>query len=545
MSTTPLLQIQHLGVRFLTSSGSVTVVDEVSLNIDRGKTVALVGESGCGKSVTALSIMQLLPNTNTQYSANSRIYFNGQLLIGANEQLLRRIRGNSIGIVFQEPMSSLNPLHRIGRQISETLIIHRGMNSTSARKHALELLELVGIDDPERRLMAYPHQLSGGQRQRVTLAMAVANEPLLLIADEPTTALDVTTQAQVLSLIGVLQARFSMAVLLITHDLAMVRQMTHQVYIMRSGRIVESGLTADCFDNPQHSYTRELLKAEPSGKPNAVANDATEILRADAVRVWYPKHHRWLRKRQDNDWFKVINGISLSLHRGQTLGIVGESGSGKTTFALALLRLLEYQGRITYCGQDTSTLPRRTLRRQLQIVFQDPFGSLNPRMKIVSIVAEGLLIHRIPLDRKEREQRICQTLQDVGLDTALRYRYPHELSGGQRQRVAIARVIILQPQVIVLDEPTSALDRALQAQIIGLLRELQCQHKLSYVIISHDLKVIRAMSSHIIVMQSGQVVEQGTPEHIFQSPRHAYTRTLIAAAFQKPPPANLIVPPLQ
>ncbi len=534
MPTAPLLRLQHLGVRFRTAYGNVVAVDDVHLDIERGQTVALVGESGCGKSVTALSIMQLLPSASTQYSAGSQICFNGQQLIGAHEQRLRRMRGNDIGIVFQEPMSALNPLHSIGYQICEMLRIHRGMSSSSARARALELLELVGIDAADQRLTAYPHQLSGGQRQRAMLAMAVANEPLLLIADEPTTALDVTIQAQVLALINALQARFNMAVLLISHDLAVVRRIASWVHIMHAGRIVENGPTADCFNNPQHHYTRQLLAAEPSGAANVAAADAAEILRADAVRVWYPKRRRWLRKLKEDDWFKAVNGVSLSLRSGETVGIVGESGSGKTTFALALLRLLEYQGRIAYLGRDIGALPRsalRPLRRQLQMVFQDPYGSLSPRMKVAAIVAEGLLIHRLAADRQQREQRVCRTLQDVGLDLALRHRYPHELSGGQRQRVAIARAIILQPQVIVLDEPTSALDRTLQAQIIVLLRELQRQYQLSYVFISHDLKVIQAMSSRILVMQSGQVVEQGTSEQIFLQPRHAYTRALIAAAF--------------
>ena len=529
--STPLLQIEQLGVHFHTADGHVVAVDEVSLTIDRGQTVALVGESGCGKSITALSILKLLPDATASYTANSRIYFNGRELINADEAVLRTIRGNDIAMVFQEPMSSLNPLQPIAWQISETLLIHRGMSRRDARQRVLELLHLVGISDPEQRLRSYPHQLSGGQRQRVMLAMALANEPLLLIADEPTTALDVNVQAQVLDLLFDLQSRLQMAMLLITHDPGVVRRIASKTYIMRQGRIIESGPTKHCFTNPTHTYTRQLLAAEPSGCANPTPSDAVEILRADNIRVWYSRKRRlW---RRGNDLIKAVDGVSLSLHSGQTVGIVGESGCGKTTLGLALLRLTPCNGHIRYLGRDLGALRNRalrSLRRQMQMVFQDPFGSLSPRMRIARIVAEGLEIHGLEPDPKRRDQRICAVLQEVGLDPKLRHRYPHECSGGQRQRIAIARAIILKPRVIILDEPTSALDRSVQAQIVDLLRQLQRQHQLSYVFISHDLKIVRAMSSTVLVMKEGRIVEQGPVERIFEAPTHAYTRTLMAAA---------------
>jgi microcin C transport system ATP-binding protein len=527
--TIPLLQVRDLSVSFHAPGGVVEAVRSISFDIDRGETMALVGESGSGKSVTALSILQLLPYPLARHPGGS-IRFQGQELLGAREPVLRRVRGDRIAMVFQEPMTSLNPLHTIEKQVNEVLIVHKALGRAAARARTLELLHLVGLPEAERRLGAYPHQLSGGQRQRVMIAMALANEPDLLIADEPTTALDVTIQAQILALLKQLQAKFGMALLLITHDLGVVRKMAGRVCVMTEGRIVESGPTAEVFDRPQHAYTRRLLAAEPKGKPVAAAPDAPAILSAEDVRVWFPVKRGFLRRTVDH--IKAVDGVSIAVREGRTLGVVGESGSGKTTLGLALLRLIGSRGRIQFRGreiQGVSSKALRPLRREMQIVFQDPYGSLSPRLSVGQIVEEGLRAHRIGT-RDERRAMIERALREVGIDPEARDRYPHEFSGGQRQRIAIARAIVLEPCLLVLDEPTSALDMSVQAQIVDLLRELQARHRLAYVFISHDLKVVRALSDEIVVMREGRIVERGRTAEIFAAPREAYTKALLAAA---------------
>jgi microcin C transport system ATP-binding protein len=525
-----LLEVRDLSVSFHGPGGVVEAVRSVSFDIDRGETMALVGESGSGKSVTALSILQLLPYPLARHPGGS-IRFQGQELLGAREPVLRRVRGDRIAMVFQEPMTSLNPLHTIEKQVNEVLIVHKALGRAAARARTLELLHLVGLPEAERRLGAYPHQLSGGQRQRVMIAMALANEPDLLIADEPTTALDVTIQAQILALLKQLQAKFGMALFLITHDLGVVRKMAGRVCVMTEGRIVESGPTAEVFDRPQHAYTRRLLAAEPKGKPVAAAPDAPAILSAEDVRVWFPVKRGLLRRTVDH--IKAVDGVSIAVREGRTLGVVGESGSGKTTLGLALLRLIGSRGRIQFRGreiQGVSSKALRPLRREMQIVFQDPYGSLSPRLSVGQIVEEGLGAHRIGT-RDERRAMIEQALREVGIDPEARDRYPHEFSGGQRQRIAIARAIVLEPRLLVLDEPTSSLDMSVQAQIVDLLRELQARHRLAYVFISHDLKVVRALSDEIVVMREGRIVERGQTAEIFAAPREAYTKALLAAAF--------------
>ncbi len=528
MSTKPLLAIEQLTVEFRGSASEVAAVRGASLTIAAGETVALVGESGSGKSVTALAVMQLLPSSAR---LGGHIEFRDQALIGADARQLRQLRGNQISMIFQEPMTSLNPLHTIEKQIGETLILHKGMSRSRARQRTLELLQLVRIADPEQRLQAFPHQLSGGQRQRVMIAMALANEPDLLIADEPTTALDVTIQAQILDLLKDLQQRFNMALLLITHDLGIVRRMAQRVYVMNQGQIVESGSTAPLFSQPQHPYTRRLLAAEPGVRGSQPDHQAPLVLEAHDLRVWFPIKTGIIKRTVG--YIKAVDGVSLQLRQGHTVGVVGESGSGKTTLAMALLRLERSRGSIRFAGRELQGLPAkalRPLRATMQVVFQDPFGSLSPRLSVQQIVEEGLRVHQLGGTDSEREQRVIQALEEVGLDPASRFRYPHEFSGGQRQRIAIARAMVLQPRLLVLDEPTSALDVSVQAQIIELLRQLQHRHQLAYVFISHDLRVIRALADELIVMRSGVVVEQGSAQQLFKHPQADYTQKLLAAA---------------
>ena len=527
----PLLSIRDLSVDFATPSGVVHAVRNIAFDMAPGETLALVGESGSGKSVSALSILQLLPYPVARHP-NGSIRFEGQELLGADEATLRGIRGNDIAMIFQEPMTSLNPLHTIEKQINEVLFVHKGLARQAARARTLELLKLVGLDNAEQRLNAYPHELSGGQRQRVMIAMALANEPKLLIADEPTTALDVTIQAQILELLDDLKAKFEMSILFITHDLGIVRKMADRVAVMQQGEIVELRETEELFESPSHSYTKQLLDAEPSGSALAPVHGAPKIMQADDLKVYFPIKAGLMRRVVDH--VRAVDGITLEVREGQTVGVVGESGSGKTTLGLALLRLISSDGPIEFEGQAIEglrTREMRPLRREMQVVFQDPYGSLSPRMSIAQIIAEGLKVHGIGDSPTERDAMIVQVMEEVGLDPAARHRYPHEFSGGQRQRVAIARALVLKPKFIVLDEPTSALDRSVQAQIIDLLRGLQEKYKLAYLFISHDLKVVRAISNHVIVMQNGKVVEQGPATEIFDSPREDYTKALMAAAF--------------
>ncbi|MBI1206388.1 MAG: dipeptide ABC transporter ATP-binding protein [Azospirillum sp.] len=526
-----LLSVEDLAVEFRSGDRHVQAVRGISFDLAAGETVALVGESGSGKSVSALSILQLLPYPVARHPSGS-IRFKGAELVGAPEPVLRQVRGDRIAMVFQEPMTSLNPLHSVERQINETLTLHKGLGRTAARARTLELLRLVGLGDAENRLGAFPHELSGGQRQRVMIAMALANEPDILIADEPTTALDVTIQAQILALLKDLQRRFGMALLLITHDLGIVRKMADRVCVMSHGRIVEQAAVEAVFAAPQHPYTRQLLEAEPKGNPAPPPADAAEVLAADDVKVHFPIKQGILRRTVD--YIRAVDGISLRVREGHTLGVVGESGSGKTTLGLALLRLTASQGAIRFDGtaiQGWQSRQMRPLRRQMQVVFQDPYGSLSPRLTVGQIVEEGLRIHRIGRGRSEREALILSTLSEVGLDEpGVLDRYPHEFSGGQRQRIAIARALVLKPRFVVLDEPTSALDMSVQAQIVDLLRELQVRHRLAYLFISHDLKVVRALSNDVIVMKNGRVVEAGPTSQIFEAPRQDYTKALIAAA---------------
>ena len=529
----PLLQISNLGVRFQMPGGASDAVKNVSFDIAKGETVALVGESGSGKSVTALSVLQLLPYPLAKHPEGSSIRFNGEELIGADEKTLRKVRGDQISMIFQEPMTSLNPLHTVEKQINETLFLHKGMNRDQARQRTLELLKLVGIPDAVKRLSAYPHELSGGQRQRVMIAMALANEPDLLIADEPTTALDVTIQAQILKLLKELQQKLGMSMLMITHDLGIVRKMADKVCVMTQGEIVEQGNEEEIFERPQHPYTQRLLAAEPKGNPIGGAAEAPVVMRGDQVKVYFPIKKGVLKRTVD--YVRAVDGISVSVREGHTVGVVGESGSGKTTLGLALLRLLSSEGAIEFDGktiQGLGSKDLRPLRRSMQIVFQDPFGSLSPRLSIGQIVAEGLKIHGMGGNEDEREAMIVAALAEVGLDPESRHRYPHEFSGGQRQRIAIARAMVLKPRFVVLDEPTSALDMSVQAQIVDLLRDLQQRHNLAYLFISHDLKVVRALADEVIVMRNGQVVEQGSAEQIFDAPEAAYTQALMKAAFE-------------
>ncbi|HRO48967.1 MAG TPA: ABC transporter ATP-binding protein [Hyphomicrobium sp.] len=531
MAKEVLINVKNLSVAFRSSGETTTAVKGVSFRINRGETVALVGESGSGKSVSALSILKLLPYPAASHPTGE-IFFEGRDLLHAKEGDLKRIRGDRISMIFQEPMTSLNPLHPIERQVGEILQLHRRMNASATRARVIELLTKVGIPEPEKRLGAYPHQLSGGQRQRVMIAMALANEPDLLIADEPTTALDVTIQAQILELLRDLQREMGMAMLLITHDLGIVRRMAERVYVMQKGEIVEEQQTEALFTDPKHPYTRHLLAAEPKGEPPRFDEGAPVIAETDDLRVWFPIKRGLMRKTVDH--VKAVDGLSVKIRAGQTLGVVGESGSGKTTLGLAILRLISSRGPIVYMGRRIDGLsPKemRPLRREMQVVFQDPYGSLSPRLSIFGIIEEGLLIQKPEWNETQRRVQATKALEEVGLDASALDRYPHEFSGGQRQRIAIARAMALEPRFIVLDEPTSALDMSVQAQIVDLLRELQAKRDLAYVFISHDLKVVRALCNYVIVMRNGKAVEEGPAEDVFTSPKDDYTKALLAAAF--------------
>ena len=530
MSAERLLTVDDLKVDFRVPDGTVHAVRGVSFHVDKGETLAIVGESGSGKSVSALSVLQLLPYPQASHPAGL-ISFRGEELMGAPQSMLRSIRGNRISMIFQEPLTALNPLHTVEKQIGEILRIHKGMVKDAARRRVLELLEKVGIKEAERRLGSFPHELSGGQRQRVMIAMALANEPDLLIADEPTTAVDVTIQATILQLLKDLQKDMGLGILFITHDLGVVEHFADRVAVMRLGEIVEEGSVADVFGRPQHEYTQRLLASEPKGTPPEVPDSAAEMLAAEGFRVWYPIKAGVFRRTVDH--IKAVDDVALRVRAGETVGIVGESGSGKSSLGLGLLRLISSRGPIVYQGRDIQGLgwkALRPLRREMQIVFQDPFGSLSPRLSVGEIVEEGLRIHGLG-DPAERERAVIDALAETGLDPDTRHRYPHEFSGGQRQRVSIARAIVLKPRVVVLDEPTSALDRSVQSQIIDLLHQLQRDYNLAYLFISHDLKVVRAMSHQVIVMRDGKVVEQGLAEAVLDNPQAAYTRALMNAAF--------------
>ncbi|NML75295.1 ABC transporter ATP-binding protein [Rhizobium sp. S-51] len=529
--STPLLSVRDLSVAFHQGGKETLAVDHISFDIAPGEVVALVGESGSGKSVSASSILKLLPYPSASHPSG-QILFEGRDLMTASERDLRAVRGNDITMIFQEPMTSLNPLHTIEKQIGEILALHQVVSGGAARERTLELLRQVGIRDPEKRLTAYPHELSGGQRQRVMIAMALANRPKLLIADEPTTALDVTVQAQILDLLRQLKAEHGMSMLFITHDLGIVRKFADRVCVMTKGKIVESGPVETIFSDPQHDYTKKLLGSEPRGEPPPLDPAKPIVMQGDDIRVWFPIKAGFLRRVVDH--VKAVDGVDMVLRAGQTLGVVGESGSGKTTLGLALARLISSMGRISFIGQDIdkySFAEMRPLRDRLQIVFQDPFGSLSPRMSVGEIIAEGLKVHERALSADERDARVCWALDEVGLDTATRWRYPHEFSGGQRQRIAIARAMVLKPRFVMLDEPTSALDMTVQAQVVDLLRDLQKKHDLAYLFISHDLRVVKALANEVIVMRAGKVVEQGPAADIFHAPKADYTRALMAAAF--------------
>ncbi len=530
--TEPLLTIKNLSVSFGRDAREVKAVRSISFEVKPGETVGLVGESGSGKSVSALSVMRLLPYPAAWHPGGS-IKFRGEELMGATESHMRDLRGNQIAMIFQEPLTSLNPLHSIEKQINEVLLLHKKMSPEQAHDRVVELMQLVGLDDQVSRLNALPHEFSGGQQQRVMIAMALANEPDLLIADEPTTAVDVTIQAQILKLLRELQEKLGMAMLFITHDLGIIRHMAHRVCVMSQGEIVEQGAVNDIFDHPQHPYTQQLMAAEPKGAPEPAAETAPEVMKADDVKVWFP-----IRKgivKRTVGYVKAVDGVSLTVREGHTIGVVGESGSGKTTLGRALIRLERSDGGISFKGQDIQGLQKKDLmplRRQMQIVFQDPFGSLSPRLSIGQIIEEGLLVHDIGHTPVERRALISDVLSEVGLDPATQDRYPHEFSGGQRQRISIARALVLKPAFIVLDEPTSALDVSVQAQIVELLRDLQNRYALSYLFISHDLRVVRAVAHDLVVLKDGKVVEQGPAHQIFDNPKEPYTRALMAAALE-------------
>ncbi|XHE13051.1 ABC transporter ATP-binding protein [Agrobacterium deltaense] len=529
--TQPLLSVRDLSVAFHQGGATSVAVDQVSFDLMPGEVVALVGESGSGKSVTANSILKLLPYPAASHPSG-KILFDGKDMLTLPERALRAVRGNDITMIFQEPMTSLNPLHTIERQIGEILELHQAITGAEARACTLELLLQVGIREPEKRLKAYPHELSGGQRQRVMIAMALANRPKLLIADEPTTALDVTVQAQILELLSDLKTRHGMSMLFITHDLGIVRKFADRVCVMTKGKIVETGAVEQVFTDPQHAYTRHLLAAEPKGEPPLSDTSKPVVMQGDDIKVWFPIKTGLMRKVVDH--VKAVDGIDITLRAGQTVGVVGESGSGKTTLGLALSRLIASEGRISFIGQSIDSYSyemMKPLRNRLQVVFQDPYGSLSPRMSVGEIVAEGLKVHERSLSADERDTRVAQALDEVGLDPATRWRYPHEFSGGQRQRIAIARAMVLKPRFVMLDEPTSALDMSVQAQVVDLLRDLQAKHELAYLFISHDLKVVKALANDVIVMRNGKVVESGPAAEIFADPQQEYTRALLAAAF--------------
>ena len=532
MSEVSLLSVRDLSVAFRQGGRDTLAVDRVSFDVTPRETVAIVGESGSGKSVSALSVLKLLPYPAAHHPSGS-ILFKGRDLMRASENEMRRVRGDDITMVFQEPMSSLNPLHTIERQVGEIVRLHRGLSERAARERTLEMLDLVGLRDAARRLDAYPHQLSGGQRQRVMIAMALANEPDLFIADEPTTALDVTVQAQILKLLAEMKARLGMAMLFITHDLGIVRKIADRVCVMTQGKIVEQGPVAEVFERPRHAYTQRPLAAEPKGRPEPVPSSAPIIVDAGPIRVWFPIRRGFLKRTVG--YVKAVDDVSIAVREGETVGVVGESGSGKTTLGLAVLRLVSSIGPIVFLGKrldDLRAKALRPMRKNMQVVFQDPYGSLSPRLSVAEIVEEGLLVQKRGLRLRERRAIVAQALADVGVDPATMDRYPHEFSGGQRQRIAIARAIALEPQFIVLDEPTSALDMSVQAQIVELLRDLQRRKKLAYMFISHDLKVVRALANHVVVMQDGKVVEEGSAERLFAEPQTDYTRALFAAAFK-------------
>ena len=532
MSENLCLCVRDLSIVFRSGKRETVAVDRISFDIVKGECLALVGESGSGKSATALSILKLLPYPAAHHPSGS-IEFHGRDLMKFTERQMRAVRGDDITIVFQEPMTSLNPLHTIEKQIGEILLLHRGLTGAAARARTLEVLTQVGIPDPETRLKSYPHQLSGGQRQRVMIAMALANEPDLLIADEPTTALDVTVQAQILALLKDLQKRLHMSLLFITHDLGIVRKIADRVCVMKDGNIVERGSVAQVFASPQHPYTQALLAAEPRPDPAPPQPDAPMVLTVEDLKVWFPIVRGVLRKVEGH--IKAVDGISVELHKGETLGVVGESGSGKSTLGRAILRLISSDGPVVFMGNQLQGLKfkdMRPYRRDMQIVFQDPYGSLSPRLSVADIIKEGLKVHHPSMTNQECDERVIQALRDVGLDPEMRFRFPHEFSGGQRQRIAVARAVVLEPKFIVLDEPTSALDMLIQAQMVDLLRDLQKRHELTYLFISHDLRVVAALASRLIVMRHGKVVESGPAADLFRNPKTDYTRALFAAAFK-------------
>jgi microcin C transport system ATP-binding protein len=529
--TEPLLAVRDLSVAFHSDGRTSLAVDRISFDVGQGETVALVGESGSGKSVTALSILKLLPYPAARHPSGA-ILFKGRDLLPLSERDMRRVRGDDITIVFQEPMTSLNPLHTIEKQIAEILLLHRGLTGAAARTRTLEVLTQVGIPDPQSRLASYPHQLSGGQRQRVMIAMALANEPDLLIADEPTTALDVTVQAQIIELLQDIQKRLGMSLLFITHDLGIVHKVAQRVCVMKQGKIVEQGGVERVFAAPTHPYTRALLAAEPKPDPAPLQPQAPIVLQTTDLKVWFPIKRGVLRKVVGH--IKAVDGVSLEIRKGETLGVVGESGSGKTTLGLALLRLISSDGPIVFLGNQLQGLrfkQMRPFRLDMQIVFQDPYGSLSPRLSVAEIIKEGLTVHHPAMTERERDQRVARALSDVGLDPATRFRFPHEFSGGQRQRIAVARAIVLEPTFVVLDEPTSALDMLIQSQMVDLFRDLQKRRNLTYLFISHDLRVVAALASRLLVMRQGKVVESGDAASLFANPQTDYTRALFAAAF--------------
>lgn len=529
-----LLDVQDLTVQFSGAKGWTTALDKFSMHIDKGETVALVGESGSGKSITGLSILQLLPYPAARHTPESSIQYFGKELVGADQKTLRGVRGNDISMIFQEPMMSLNPLHTIEKQVSESLVLHQGLSKTAARKRSLEMLDLVGIANAKSRLTAYPHELSGGQKQRVMIAMALANKPDLLIADEPTTALDVTIEAQILRLLEDLKKELDMALMLITHDLNIVRSYADRTYVMEKGLLVEQGETKALFDAPQQAYTQKLLSARADGSPEPVAPTAKTLIEGEGLKVHFPIKAGILKRTVD--YVRAVDGVDFEIREGETLGVVGESGSGKSTLGFAVLRLVPHTGVVRFDGRDLSQIASRDLkplRRELQIVFQDPFGSLSPRMTVGDIIGEGLQVHEPKLDFEDRDRIIIDAMDDVGLDPNARFRYPHEFSGGQRQRISIARALVLKPRFIVLDEPTSALDKTVQSQVVDLLRNLQTKYNLGYFFISHDMEVVRAMSHKILVMRRGKVMSYGTVEEVMDNPSEPYTRELMKAAFEK------------